>query len=62
MRVKYVGPYTEGAEIAATGQTVKPGETAEVDDELGRALCAQADNWQPVTGSKAATAAKGDDD
>lgn len=45
MRVTYIGPYSEGAEIAATGQVVMPGETVEVPDELGAALCEQTSNW-----------------
>lgn len=34
--------------IAATGQTVEGGDTVDVDDELGRALLDQPDNWAAV--------------
>jgi len=34
-------------EIVATGQIVNPGETVEVDDDLGASLCEQPDNWHP---------------
>ena len=57
MRVTYIGPYSEGAEIAATGQVVMPGETVEVPDELGAALCEQTSNWSAAdTKSKNKTA------
>lgn len=32
--------------IAANGQTVAAGEVAEVDDGLGKELCAQTDVWR----------------
>lgn len=44
MRVTYRGPAAE-AVIAATDQIVASGETVEVDDDLGRSLCEQTDNW-----------------
>lgn len=31
--------------LAATGQRCEPGETIEVDDDLGRSLCEQTDKW-----------------
>ena len=43
--------------IAATGQQVAPGETAEVPDALGESLCQQEDNWQATT-TKAARSGK----
>jgi hypothetical protein len=36
-------------EIAATGQLVQPGETIEVDDDLGASLCEQVDVWADAT-------------
>lgn len=48
-------------EIAATGQLVHPGEAVEVDPLLGKSLCEQEANWQPVSsGSKSKTADPGD--
>lgn len=42
--------------VAGVGVTVGPDETFEVDDDLGKRLCEQPDNWQPVKAAK-----KGDD-
>lgn len=39
-------------EIAVTNQFVEPGETVEVDDELGKSLCEQAEVWQPAKTTK----------
>lgn len=39
----------EAREIATTGQVVEPGETVEVDDELGASLCEQVDVWAAAT-------------
>lgn len=36
-------------ELAATGQLVEPGETIEVDDDLGASLCEQVDVWADAT-------------
>ena len=62
MRVTYIGPYGDGAEIAATGPTVLPGEAIDVPDELGAALCEQASNWtaadSPKTKTKTAASAE----
>ncbi len=62
MRVTYTGPYVDGAEIAATGQLVLPGQTVEVPDELGAALCEQPSNWtaadSPKTKTKTAASAE----
>lgn len=35
-----------GRELVAVGQVVEPGDSIEVDDELGRALCDQVDVWK----------------
>lgn len=40
-------------EIAATGQVVEPGETVEVDDDLGAGLVEQPDNWKRERSRKA---------
>lgn len=48
MKITYVGPFTDGVEIAATGQVVAKGGTVEVADELGAALCEQSGNWVPA--------------
>lgn len=62
MRVTYIGPYVDGAEIAATGQIVLPGESVEVSDELGAALCEQASNWTAdIPKSKTKTAASAEE-
>lgn len=42
MLITYVGPFTAGVEIVATGQHAKPGDTIEVSDELGTSLCEQS--------------------
>lgn len=55
MQVKNKRSYA--VEIAATGQTVEPGATVEVDDELGEALTAQVDAWEKVRASKKAVTA-----
>lgn len=36
-------------EIAATGERVEPGDTVEVDDELGKSLLEQPANWVKAT-------------
>lgn len=41
----------EAREIVDTGQRVEPGETVEVDDELGERLAEQADVWEVAEGS-----------
>lgn len=51
-QVKYVGPSTDGVEIADTGQVVLPGEVVDVDVVLAAGLCEQESNWQPVTPAK----------
>lgn len=59
MKIKNVRGYA--LEIGVTGQLVDPGETAEVDPLLGKSLCEQEANWQPVSsGSKSKTADPGD--
>lgn len=42
-------------EIAATGQTVEPDATVEVDAELASALCEQPDKWAPARSKKTPT-------
>lgn len=59
MQVKNKRPWA--VEIATTGQTVEPGGTVEVDDELGRSLCEQPDNWEAVKASKSKSAAAGEE-
>lgn len=54
MHIRNERPY--GLEIAASGQLVEPGETAEVDAELGASLLEQPDNWSAVKPSKPAKA------
>lgn len=38
--------------IAATGQTVEPGESVEVDDDLAAGLLEQPDNWSAAKPSR----------
>lgn len=40
----YVGPHDE-VELAATGQTVRRGDSVEVDSDLAEQLDAQPENW-----------------
>lgn len=47
-------------EIAATGQIVEPGETVEVDDDLGRSLCEQPANWAEAKPTKSKASAAGE--
>lgn len=56
MKVRYVGPHTEGVEIPSLGITVAQGEAIEVDDEVGKAMAETAE-WQSVGRAK-----KGDDE
>lgn len=51
MKIVYVGPASEGVEIAATGQLAMPGKPIEVDDELGMSLLEQ-DIWQSAEPTK----------
>lgn len=51
MKITNQRPYP--VEIAATGDVVAPGETVEVDDDLGKRLCEQADAWSKPTSRKA---------
>lgn len=46
MRVKYVGPYDAVDVAHLVG--VKQGEEVDVSAELGKSLCEQETNWQPV--------------
>lgn len=43
MKIKNVS--TGARVIAATGQTVEVGESADVDESLARSLCEQVDVW-----------------
>jgi len=51
MRLKYVGPHTEGVEIPELGITVEHGEIIDVDDTVGKRLAASAD-WQVTSRTK----------
>lgn len=45
-KLRYVGNDND-LQIAATGQTVNPGDVVEVeDDALAKSLLEQPDNWQ----------------
>lgn len=44
MRITYIGPDAY-REIPAAGVICQQGETVEVDDELGRSLLEQTDQW-----------------
>lgn len=55
MRVKYVGSH-DAVDVA--GLVVAQGESVEVSAELGKSLCEQATNWQPVTAKTAAAEKK----
>lgn len=57
MRIKNVRGYT--LEIADTGDRVEPGAEVEVDDDLGKSLLEQPDNW---ASAKAATSGKSKED
>lgn len=54
MQIKNVRSYA--LEIAKTGQLVEPGESVEVDDDLGKSLLEQPDNWAGEKKSKTTTA------
>lgn len=56
MKLRYVGPHTEGVEIPSLGMFVAHGESIEVDDEIGKTM-AETEDWQPVGRAK-----KGDDE
>ena len=43
--VTYIGPHSEGVEIAATGQVVAKGESVDVPDEIAEGLLEQSDAW-----------------
>jgi hypothetical protein len=51
VKIKYIGGFPE-VEIADTGQIVEQGKTVEVDDDLGKSLIEQSDNWEKVTDRK----------
>lgn len=53
MHIRNQRPYA--LEIAATGERVEPGDTAEVDDDLGKSLLEQPDNWAPAKSEKKKT-------
>jgi len=52
MRVKYVGSH-DAVDVPDVG-TVKQGDSVEVSAALGKSLCEQETNWQPVTAKTAA--------
>jgi|tagenome__1003787_1003787.scaffolds.fasta_scaffold20819561_2 hypothetical protein len=58
MQVRNVDPTGSSREISDHGLIVEHGDTAEVPDEVGEALLAQADVWQPVGEAKKARKAK----
>lgn len=51
MRIRYKGPF-DAVEIAATGQVVARGQTADVDADTAKALLEQADTWARVSTKK----------
>lgn len=57
MKVQNIRPFA--LVVAATGERVEPGESVEVDSDLGKGLLAQPDNWGPV---KAASRGKSKED
>lgn len=57
MRLKYVGPHTEGVEIPELGLVVAQDEIIEVDEAMGNRLAQSAD-WQVTSRSSK----KGDED
>lgn len=64
MRVTYIGPHTEGVEIA-DGVVVAHGETVDVDDGLAAGLLAQEGSWaaadEPPARTRSRAAAKSED-
>ncbi len=57
MRIKYVGPHTEGVEVPELGRLVPHGEIIEVDDDIGKRM-AMSDDWQVTS----RTSKKGEDE
>ena len=51
MRLKYVGPLTEGVAIPELGLVVEHGEIIEVDEAVGKRLASSAD-WQVTSRTK----------
>lgn len=63
--MKVTNQSAKAREIAATGQIVEPGDSVEVDDDLGRSLCEQPANWaasKPATKTAKADPAKSEED
>lgn len=58
--MKITNVYARAREIAATGKVVEPGETVDVDEELGKSLCEQPDNWVKATPNKPKASAAGE--
>lgn len=56
MRLRYIGPHTEGVEIPELGIVVAHEEIIEVDEATGKRLALSAD-WQVTS----RTSKKGDD-
>lgn len=52
MKVKYVGAFASVDVPSARLVDVARGDVVDVPDQIGKGLCEQAENWQPV---KAAT-------
>jgi hypothetical protein len=52
MKVKYVGPHTEGVIIDSLGIEAKPGDIVEVPDDA-----ALGADWEPVEAKKSKAAA-----
>jgi hypothetical protein len=44
MKIQYVGPFDE-VELAENGEVYKRGKVVEVEEELGKRLLQQEDNW-----------------
>ena len=55
MKVRYIGPAMDGVYVPAADVDCKPGETIEVDAELGASLLEQPANWEPVAAPKSKT-------
>ena len=47
-KIRYVGPFAEGVEIADTGQWVQQNHQVEVDEDVEKLLLEQKDNWEKV--------------
>lgn len=57
MRLKYVGPSTEGVDVPELGVIVAQGEIVDVDDAIGKRM-AESTDWQVTSRTKT----KGDEE